>query len=59
VRGAAVERLVGKLILDSRDAREYLSERLEKMGVLRELNRQGFEHGDLVRIGEVELELSR
>jgi len=59
VRGAAVERLVGKLILDSRDAREYLSERLEKMGVLRELNRQGFEHGDLVRIGEVQLELSR
>jgi len=58
VRGAAVEGLVGKLVLDSRDAREYLSERLERMGVLRELNRQGFEHGDLVRIGEVELELS-
>ena len=59
VRGQAVEDLVKKLVLDSRDAREYLSERLESMGVLRELSRQGFADGDLVRIGEVELELRR
>ena len=59
VRGKTVETLVKKLSLDSRDACEYLSERLEKMGVLRELSRQGFTDGDLVRIGEVELELKR
>jgi GTPase len=59
VTGEGVERLVEKLVLDSRDAQEYLTERLEKMGVLRELNRQGFAPGDLVRIGEVELEFER
>ena len=59
VRGDLVEKLVKKLSLDSRDACEYLSERLERMGVLRELSRQGFANGDLVRIGEVELELER
>jgi len=57
VRGEVVETLVKKLALDSRDACEYLSERLEKMGVLRELSRQGFSEGDLVCIGGVELEL--
>ncbi len=59
VRGDLVEKLVKKLPLESRDACEYLSERLERMGVLRELSRQGFANGDLVRIGEVELELER
>lgn len=57
VEGEAVERLVKKLNLDSHDAWEYLSERLRKMGVLRELNRRGFASGDLLRIGDVELEL--
>jgi len=57
VSGEVVEKLVKKLALDSRDACEYLSERLERMGVLRELCRQGFAQGDLVHIGGVELEL--
>ena len=57
VRGEVVEKLVKKLTLDSRDACEYLSERLDRMGVLRELCRQGFAQGDLVCIGGVELEL--
>ncbi len=57
VRGAEVEKLVKKLVLDSRDAWEYLSERLERMGVLRELHRRGCSDGDLVRIGDVEFEL--
>jgi len=58
VRGAAVERLVKKLVLNSRDAQEYLEDRLKKMGVLRELGRQGCSFGDTVRIGDVELEFT-
>ena len=57
VSGERVEKVVRKLILNSRDAMEYLTDRLEKMGVLKELRRQGFTAGDAVRIGEVELEL--
>lgn len=58
VRGEVVERLAKRLVLDSRDAREYLGEELARMGVLRELNRRGFERGNLLRIGDVELELT-
>jgi len=57
VHGDAPEKLVRQLILNSHDALEYLSDTLEKMGVLKELRRQGFSGGDVVRIGEVELEL--
>ena len=57
VRGDRVEKLVAKLILGSRDALEYLTDRLEKMGVMKELHRQGFSDGGIVRIGEVEFEL--
>ena len=52
-----VENLVKKLVLDSRDALEYLADRLAKMGVLRELRRRGFSSGDTVNIGGIELEL--
>jgi len=57
VTGADIENLVKKLVLDSRDAVEYLADRLEKMGVLKELRRQGFSPGDIVTIGGIELEL--
>jgi GTPase len=57
VHGRTVENLVKKLVLDSRDAQEYLGDRLEKMGVLKELRRQGLAPGQTVRIGELELEL--
>ena len=57
VYGDVVETLVRKLVLDSRDAMEYLSGRLEKMGVMRELRKRGFKAGDTVRIGEAEFEL--
>jgi len=56
LRGEAIEQLVQKLVLDSRDAREYLGSRLKKMGVVRELVRRGIVEGDLLRIGDVELE---
>ncbi len=54
--GEAIEQLVQKLVLDSEDAWEYLGGRLEKMGVVRELVRRGIAEGDLLRIGDVELE---
>ncbi|MFC2078218.1 Obg family GTPase CgtA [Candidatus Bipolaricaulota bacterium] len=57
VRGEVVEKAVRKLILNSQDALEYLTDRLERMGVLRELRQHGFTEGDAVRIGEVEFEL--
>jgi GTPase len=57
VRGRTVENLAKKLVLDSVDAQEYLGNRLEKMGVLKELRRQGLVRGEMVRFGEIELEL--
>jgi GTP-binding protein len=57
VSGGDVETLVRKLVLGTRDAEEYLSDRLERMGVLKELRKKGYESGDAIRIGEVEFEL--
>lgn len=57
VTGQTVENLVKKLVLDHQDAQEYLGDRLEKMGVLKELRKQGMSDGETVRIGEIELEL--
>lgn len=59
VTGNEVETLLRKLVLNSQDALEYLEDRLERMGVLKELRKQGFHAGDCVRIGDVELELER
>ncbi|HIQ00277.1 TPA: GTPase ObgE [Candidatus Bipolaricaulota bacterium] len=56
VRGEAVERLVRRLDLTTRDAQEYLMERLERLGVMAALRRRGLKEGDTVRIGGVELE---
>jgi GTP-binding protein len=56
VTGQEVETLARKLVLTSRDAEEYLADRLEKMGVTKELRRLGYHAGDAVRIGEVKLE---
>jgi len=57
VLGEEVEKIVKKLTMESRDAPGYLIERLERMGVMRELRRQGFRPGDPIRIGGVEFEL--
>ena len=56
VKGGEVERLVSRLDLSTRDAQEYLMERLERLGVMAALRRQGLSQGDTVRIGGVELE---
>jgi len=58
VRGREIEKLVRKLVLDSPDAQQYLAERLERMGVLRELRSLGLRAGATVWIGGVELEFA-
>lgn len=55
VRGPAVERL-GNLDLSTPDAREYLWEELERLGVTRALRRRGLRPGQPVRIGGKTLE---
>ncbi len=52
--GTAVGRLA-RLSLEERDAQEYLYERLEALGVMAELRRQGLHGGDLIKLGEHEL----
>ncbi len=59
VHGGAVERLVRRLDLSLPDARDYLEEQLERMGVMAALKRHGLRPGDRVRIGGVELEFGR
>ncbi|MBC7092951.1 GTPase ObgE [Candidatus Bipolaricaulota bacterium] len=58
VRGPAVEQLVHRLDLSTRDAQEYLMERLERLGVMAALRRRGLAPGRSVRIGGVEFELA-
>jgi GTP-binding protein len=53
IRGAAVERLVGRHDLENHEALAYIEERLKAMGVLKRLESQGFEPGDEVEIGDV------
>ncbi len=58
VRGPAVEGLVGRLDLSTPDAREYLWEELDRLGVVRALRRRGLPPGTPVKIGGKVLEFS-
>ncbi len=53
VSGPAVERLVHRHDLDNREALAYIEERLKAMGVIKELESQGFEPGEEVRVGDI------
>ena len=57
VRGRGIEVLVRRHDLANPEALAYLEQRLREIGVLRELERAGFEPGDEVRIGEQAFEL--
>jgi len=57
VTGARVERLVGRHDLDNPDAQRYVEERLRRMGVIRALEREGFEPGDDVEMAGTVFEL--
>ncbi len=58
VSGRSIENAVRKLVLTTRDAPDYLTDRLERMGALKELRRIGYQDGDPLRIGEVRVDLS-
>ncbi|MGI8597291.1 MAG: GTPase ObgE [Thermoleophilaceae bacterium] len=57
VTGARVERLVSRHDLDNPDAQRYVEERLRRMGVIRALEREGFEPGDEVEMAGTVFEL--
>jgi GTPase len=56
VRGATAERAVALADLTNDEAMSYVQQRLRRMGVERALARAGARDGDLVRIGELELD---
>ena len=58
ITGRSVENAARKLVLSTRDAPEYLADRLERMGALKELRRLGYHDGDSLRIGEVRVDLA-
>jgi GTPase len=53
ILGAPVERLVERHDLENQDALAFIEERLKAMGVVKQLESQGFEPGDEVEIGDV------
>jgi GTPase len=57
VSGTPVERLIERHDLENDEALAYLEERLRAMGVIKELETQGFEPGEEIRIGDVAFEL--
>lgn len=56
VSGRTAERVVAMADLTNLEALQYVQDRFRRMGVERALQRAGAAEGDLVRIGEVELE---
>jgi GTP-binding protein len=57
VRGRAVERLLARFDVENEDAMAYIEGRLNRLGVLRALEAEGFQPGDELRIAGVVLEL--
>jgi GTP-binding protein len=57
VRGRGIERLMARYDVDNEDAMAYLEERLRRIGVLRELQAEGFAPGDEIEIAGVTFEL--
>ena len=57
VTGEAVDRLVARFDLENEEAMAEVERRLRRMGVMAELEAQGFRTGDDVEIGGVQFEL--
>jgi GTPase len=53
IMGPSIVRLVERHDLENQDALAYIEERLKAMGVVKQLESQGFEPGDEVEIGDV------
>ena len=58
ISGRGIELLFARHDLSNPEALDYLERRLREIGVIAELERAGFEAGDDVVVGEVELELT-
>lgn len=56
VHGRSAERVVAMADLTNTEALAYVQERFRRMGVERALQRAGAREGDIVRIGQVEME---
>lgn len=54
ITGNRIERLVAMTNLDNRDAIHYLYRKLQRIGVIQELEKQGAEDGDPVTVGDFE-----
>ncbi len=57
VSGASVERLIARYDLDNEEAQAHVERRLQRMGVIAALEREGFEPGDDVEIAGQVFEL--
>jgi GTP-binding protein len=57
VSGPAVERLIARHDLENQEALAFIEDRLRSMGVIKELEAQGFEPGEEITIGEVAFDL--
>jgi GTPase len=57
VRGRGIERLLERFDVDNEDAMSYFEGRLRGIGVLRALEREGFQPGDEIEIAGVTFEL--
>jgi GTP-binding protein len=57
VHGRGIERLMARYDVDNDDAMAYFEERLRRIGVLRELQAEGFAPGDEIEIAGVTFEL--
>jgi GTP-binding protein len=57
VMGEGIERLLARYDPENDEAMAYFEHRLGRIGVIRELEEQGFEPGDEVEIGGVVFEL--
>jgi GTP-binding protein len=53
ISGPSVERLIARHDLENQEALAYIEERLKAIGVIQELEAQGFEPGEEIEIGEV------
>jgi GTP-binding protein len=57
ISGPSVEKLIARHDLTNQEALAYIEERLRLMGVIKELEAQGFEPGEEITIGEVAFDL--
>jgi GTP-binding protein len=57
ISGTSIEKLIARHDLTNHEALAYIEERLRVMGVIKELEVQGFEPGEEITIGEIAFDL--